>query len=99
MRNAGTPFCEYINLCLHAIDSFNSCSCSAARQLKSSLIGSNKQKNLVIRHGVVPRLTVPRPAPIAVSEGVRPYLEPASRARCDAVRGAVADRLAFGLCT
>ena len=56
MRNAGTPFCEYINLCLHAIDSFNSCSCSAARQLKSSLIGSNKQKNLVIRHGVVPRL-------------------------------------------
>ena len=56
MRNAGTPFCEYINLCLHAIDSFNSCSCSAAWQLKSSLIGSNKQKNLVIRHGVVPRL-------------------------------------------
>ena len=33
-----------------------SCSFSACRQLKSSLIGSNKQKNLVIRHGVVPRL-------------------------------------------
>ena len=38
------------------IDSVNSYSFSAARQLKSSLIGSNKQKNLVIRHGVVPRL-------------------------------------------